>query len=140
MVNPDTQQVFEISDNFMELADVLKTYINRNKLFLKDDERNALIDKQIELLRIAGEINIFGVLLVFEDVKAVIDQLNDITNEVKKTVNQALIVQDAIELAASLVGIGTAILSKDPKMIVENTAKAVIIVREIENKKNEFKI
>ena len=140
MVNPDTQQVFEISDNFMELADVLKTYINRNKLFLKDDERNDLTDKQIELLRIAGEINIFGVLLVFEDVKAVIDQINDITNEVKKTINQALIVQDAIELAASLVGIGTAILSKDPKMIVENTAKAVSIVRAIENKKNEFRI
>jgi len=139
MMSPDTQQAFEISDNFMELADVLKVYIDRNKLFLNDSDRNILIDKQIELLRVAGEINVLGVLLVFEDVKALISQIESITIEVKKTVNKALIVQDAIELAGSLVEIGTAILLKDPKLIVDNTAKAVSIVRAIENKKNEFK-
>ena len=40
-------------------------------------------------------------------------QIDEITKEVKRMVNKTLVVQDAIELAAALVGIGTAILLRD---------------------------
>jgi hypothetical protein len=135
MINPDIQQVFEISDCFHQLAKAVEIYIGHNKIILRNDEINDLYDKQIELLRISGEINAVGVALVFEDAKQLAEQLENITREVTKTANKALMVQDAIDLTTSLVGIGTAIVSKDPKAIADNAGKAVNIVRAIKNKK-----
>lgn len=139
MINPDTEQVFKMSNYFSQSAKALETFIDANELTLGDKERNDLYDRQIELLRIAGEINMAGVSLVFEDVKSSITQMEEITTEVKKTVNKALIVQDVIELAASLAGIGTAILLKDTKMIEENAGKAVEVVKAIRSKEKAAK-
>ncbi len=62
-----------------------------------------------------------GVDLVFEDVKAMLSQLEVITAGVKDAVKKALAVQDAINIAAGLVAIGTSIVSGNAKSIVENT-------------------
>ncbi|MCW3107303.1 MAG: hypothetical protein JWQ09_1809 [Segetibacter sp.] len=120
MVNPDTQQVFALSDYFGKLANILGEYIDFNKGNTSADERNCLYDAEIELARLAGEINIIGVNLVFQDVQTMLTQLEKITEEVKKAVKRAIAVQDAINIAAGLVTIGTAIISRDPKAIVQS--------------------
>lgn len=121
MINPDKQELFELSDNFHQLGNALGAYIQNNKLALTDTKRNALNNDQIELLRISGQINLLGVALVFIDLQDTINRLNDITTEVNNAVKKALAVQDAINLAASLVSIGTAIIAKDPQSIIKNT-------------------
>lgn len=124
MINPDTQQVFLLSDFFHQLGNTIGEYIQENKSTLSDTERNALFDKQIELLRLSGEINMWGVALVFEDVQETISQLENITSEVKKTIRKVLAVQKAIDIAASIVELGTAIIAKDPKLIGEKILAA----------------
>lgn len=121
MVNPDTLQVFLLSDYFGKLANAIGEYIDFNKGNMKADERNRMYDLEIDLQRFAGEINMIGVNLVFEDVKAMLSQLEVITEGVKKAVKKALAVQDAINIAAGLVTIGTAIMSRNPKAIVQST-------------------
>lgn len=120
MVNPDTQQVFELSDYFDTLANTIGEYIDFNKGNMSADQRNRLYDAEIELARLAGEINMIGVNLVFQDVQDLLTKLEKITEEVKKTVKRALAVQDAINIAAGIINIGTAIISKDPKAIVKS--------------------
>lgn len=121
MINPDTQQVFLLADYFDKLANTIGEYIDFNKGNMLADDRNCLYDLQIDLARMAGEINIIGVNLVFNDVEATLKQLDKITEEVKRSVKKALAVQDAINIAAGLVTLGTAIIAKDPKAIVQST-------------------
>lgn len=121
MINPDTQQVFMLSDYFGSLAKSIGEYIDFNKGNMSVEERNQLYDTEIDLARLAGEINMMGVDLVFDDVKEMLTQLEIITEGVKLAVKKALAVQDAINIASGLVMIGTAIISKNPKAIVKST-------------------
>ena len=121
MTNPTAEQVFELSDHFGNLANAISQYMDFNKGNMSLDERNKLYDAEIDLSRLAGEINMIGVDLVFEDVKATLSQLEVITTGVKDAVKKALVVQDAINIAAGLVGIGTAIVSGNAKSIVQST-------------------
>lgn len=123
MINPDTEQVFKLSDFFHQFGDAVGEFIENNKAKLADDERNELFDKQIELLQISGKINMIGVTLVFKDVQESLNQLNQITSGVKETVKKALAVQDAINIAAAAISIGTAIISKNPQLIVKSTGE-----------------
>lgn len=123
MVSPDTQQVFMLSDYFGKLANAIGEYIDFNKGNMDVEERNKLYDLEIELARYAGEINMMGVTLAFEDVKDTLSQLEVITEGVKAAVKKALVVQDAINIATNLVTIGTAIISRDPKAIIRSTIK-----------------
>ena len=125
MINPDTREVFALSDYFGQMAHTLQEYIDFNKGNLQTCDRNKLYDAQIDLIRFAGEINMIGVGLVFEDVQSSLTQLEKITEEIKKTVKKALAVQDAINIAAGLVTIATSIIAKDPEAIVKSTAQLV---------------
>lgn len=123
MMKPDTQQVFLLSDLFGQLANTMGDYIDFNKGNMSLSQRNCLYDAQIDMARLAGEINMIGVNLVFEDVKDTLSQLEKITENVKEAVKKALAVQNAINMAAALVAIGTAIISNDPKAIVQSTVE-----------------
>lgn len=135
MINPNTQEVFELSDYFHQLGNAIGEYIQLHKAKLTDDERNDLFDKQIELLQLSGKINIRGISLVFEDMQDALQQMNDITGKVKKTVERTLAVQDAIDIATSLVGIGTAIISQDPGLFIKSCSIAGSKLNAIKNKR-----
>ena len=125
MIHPDAQQVFLLSDYFHQVATAMLEYIQNNKECVgKDEERNKLYDKQIELLELAGEINMWGTTLVFEDVQEALTGLGTITTEVKKSIKKALAVHNAINIAASIVELGTAIILKDPKLIAAKVIAA----------------
>lgn len=124
MIHPDAQQVFDLSDTFNQLAHHLGNYIDLNKGNLSEEKRNCLYDAQIDLSRFAGSINMIGVDLVFEDLHDTMIQLTNITAKVEKSVEKALAVQKAIDIATSLVAIGNAILAKDPKSIVASAVHA----------------
>ena len=117
MINPDTQQVFALSDTFHVIGNAVRDYIDKNKNNLSDDERNNLFDFQISLLQHAADINILGTAMVFDDAAEAVAQLNDISTSIKKAVKKAQAVQKVINIATSVVELGTAILSKNPKEI-----------------------
>jgi len=121
MINPDSQEVFMLSDYMGRLANLLGEFIDFNKGNLSVEERNGLYDSEIELARLAGEINIIGVNLLFEDIQGLLSDLDKITEGVKNAVKKALAVQDAINIAAGLVTIGSAIVSGNPAAIAQST-------------------
>lgn len=138
MINLKTEEVFRLSDFFSQWAGSIGEYIEGNKRKMIATERNNLYDAEIDLLRLAGEINIAGVNLVFEDVEAMLHQLDTITEAVKKAVKQVLGVQDAINLAAGLVTVGSAIIAMNPKAIIQSTinlAKSIEVILKPGDKK-----
>jgi len=131
MVNPEAKDVFELSDYFHQLGNAIGEFIQLNKSSLTNDERNILFNRQVELLRFSGEINIIGVSLVSEDIKNALQQLNEISEAVKNTVKKVLIVQDLIELSANLVGLGTSVISMDAKSFISGLSKTKGIIKAI---------
>jgi len=111
-----------MSDYLGKLANLLGEYIDFNKGNLSADDRNKLYDAEIELARLAGELNILGVNLAFDNIQTLLSQLEQITDAVKQTVKKALAVQQAIKIAAGLVDMGTAILSNNPQGILKSTS------------------
>ena len=124
MISPDTQQVFTLSDCFHIMGNAVRDYIDKNKNSLGDDERNNLFDFQINLLQQAADINMLGTAMVFDDVSQAVAQLGDISTSLKKAVKKAQAVQKVINIATSVVELGTAILSRNPKEIGTKTAAA----------------
>src|SRR4051794_25033771 len=98
MVSPNAQQVFMMSDYLGKQANLLGDYIDFNKGNLSARDRNNLYDAEIELTRLAGEMNINGVNLAFQNIEALLSQLEEITAGVKQTVKKALAVQEAIKV------------------------------------------
>jgi len=135
MINPDKKQVFETSDYFYQLGTAFAEFIQNNKFNLTDEERNELFDKQIELLQIAGKINMIGVSLIFEDVAHFLSELNEITSAVKKTIKKASAIHDVINLATVTADIGTSIIVKDAQLIIKNTLKLKTVLQSFKEKK-----
>ncbi len=131
MISPDTQEVFMLSDYFHDMANAIGDFIAKNRTNFNNAERNDLYDKQVSLLQLSGDINMLGTSMVFDDVKASIVELGDITKAVKKSVKKALAVQDIINLATSLVQLGTAVLSKNPKEIATKTVDAFRAIKSL---------
>lgn len=124
MISPDTQQVFTLSDFFHVMGNAVRDYIDKNKNSLGDDERNYLFDFQINLLQQAADINMLGTAMVFDNVSQTISQLSDISISLKKAEKKAQSVQKVINIATSVVELGTSILSRNPKEIVAKTVAA----------------
>lgn len=124
MISPDTQQVFTLSDCFHVMGNAVRDYIDKNKNSLGDDERNYLFDFQINLLQQAADINMLGTAMVFDNVSQTISQLSDISISLKKAEKKAQSVQKVINIATSVVELGTSILSRNPKEIVAKTVAA----------------
>ena len=124
MISPDTQQVFTLSDCFHVMGNAIRDYIDKNKNSLGDDERNDLFDFQINLLQQAADINMLGNAMVFDDVNQAVSQLSDISTSLKRAVKKAQAVQKVVNIATSVVELGTAILSLNPKEIGTKTAAA----------------
>jgi hypothetical protein len=132
-MNPDTLQMFELSDYFHQLGNAFGTFIQDHKYELSDKERNDLFDKQIALLQISGDINIMGVSLVFNDVQESVNELNTVTSAIKKTVKKVLAIQTITDIAAAAINVGAAILSKNPNAILSKTDELKTKLGDIES-------
>lgn len=133
MVSPNTQEVYQIADFFHNMANAFGNYIQSNKAVLSANERNELYDKQNLLLQASGEVNMIGTAMVLEDVKESLDQLENITTGLNKAIKKALQVQDIINIASTIVQIGTAIISKNPKDVVQKSTESFNQIKRLVN-------
>lgn len=117
MANLTAAQAGQLADYFHQLAQFTGDYIQANKEGLTDDKRNALYDLQFKLLKHSGEINAQAATLVVEEAEQSLEAMDAITAEVKATLKKLADIQKVINIATSLVNLGTAILSKDPRAI-----------------------
>lgn len=109
----------ELSELFMQASHALGTYRFDNWSKLKKPERDALEDAAWDLLNFSTSMTTAAVGIALTDMETDLQAIKDATTKAKNAVAKIKRVKKAIGIAASLVVLGGAIISKDPGAIVK---------------------
>jgi hypothetical protein len=112
-----SEEANQLSNNFLGLAQAVGDYRfqNWNNLSIKDNQKLASF--QWSLLNNGEDILVFSTQLVFEEVSESLQTIQSLTDKIKHSITKLENIQKAINIAASAVTLGAAIVSKDPKAI-----------------------
>ena len=118
MATLTAQQAKFLSNNFLGLAQAIGDYRFDNWNMLSKAENKKLGDLQWLILSYGEDILALSTSLVMDEVQDSLAQINNVTLEIKETIKSLNQLQKAINVAASIVSLGGAIVSKNPKAIV----------------------
>jgi hypothetical protein len=118
MATLTAQQANNLANNFLGLARAIGDYRFDNWNTLSKAENQKLGDFQWSILSYGEDILALSTALVMDDVQDSLAQINNVTLEIKETIKSLNQLQKAINVAASIVSLGGAIVSKNPQAIV----------------------
>jgi hypothetical protein len=118
MATLTAQQANNLANNFLGLAQAIGDYRFDNWNTLSKAENQKLGDFQWSILSYGEDILALSTALVMDDVQDSLAQINNVTLEIKETIKSLNQLQKAINVAASIVSLGGAIVSKNPQAIV----------------------
>ncbi len=118
MATLTAQQANNLANNFLGLAQAIGDYRFDNWNTLSKAENQKLGDFQWSILSYGEDILALSTALVMDDVMDSLAQINKVTLEIKETIKSLNQLQKAINVAASIVSLGGAIVSKNPQAIV----------------------
>jgi len=115
-----SQQVNELANYFLEMSQALGDY--RYQYFdTLSREQNQQIKDLLDLIRkYANDLFTLSAILVMDDVQTSLSSIGEITNQMKTVYKKLQDVQRAINIAASVVTLGEAILTKNPRSIADS--------------------
>ena len=111
------QQASDLSNNFLGLAQAIGDFRYDNWTTLSKNDNQNLGNLQWSILNYGEDILAMSVTLVMADVDGSLAQISSITQQIKGTISTLQQAQKAINVAASIVTLGGAIVSKNPKAI-----------------------
>jgi hypothetical protein len=118
MAKLTAQQANDLANNFLGLAQAIGDYRFQNWNSLPKTENQRLGNFQWSILSYGEDILALSTALVMDDVQDSLAQINQVTLEIKETIKSLDQLQKTINVAASIVSLGGAIVSKNPKAIV----------------------
>lgn len=119
MAKLTSKQANDLANNFLGLAQAIGDfrYNNWNSLSKTDNQR--LGNLQWSILNNGEDILTLSTTLVMDDVQTSLTQINNVTTQIKGTIGTLQNVQKGINVAAAIVTLGAAIISKNPQAIVD---------------------
>jgi hypothetical protein len=118
MAKLTAQQANDLANNFLGLAQAIGDYRFDNWNTLSKTENQSLGNFQWSILSYGEDILALSTALVMDDVQDSLAQINNVTLEIKETIKSLNHLQKAINVAACIVSLGGAIVSKNPQAIV----------------------
>jgi hypothetical protein len=79
---------------------------------------NQLAALRSDILKTGEDILALSTSLVMDDVQTSLEQINNLTSQIKGTVENLKNIQKGINIAASIVTLGTAIISMNPESVI----------------------
>lgn len=119
MAKLTAQQANDLANNFLGLAQAIGDYRFTNWSALSKSDNQRLGNLQWSILNSGEDILALSTTLVMTDAQGSLSQISNITQQIKGTINTLTNIQKAINVAASIVTLGAAIISKNPQSIVE---------------------
>lgn len=110
-------QASALSSNFLGLAQAIGDFRYNNWNEIPDTQNQQLGKLQWSILNYGEDILALSTALVMNDVQKSLDTINDITVEIKSTIQQLQNVQKVINVAAAIITFGGAVISKNPSAI-----------------------
>lgn len=110
-------QANALANDFLGLAQAIGDFRYDNWNELTKPQNQQLSSLQWSILNDGEDILALSTTLVMDDVQTSLDKINNITLEIRSTIQQLKDIQKAINVAAAIVTLGGAVISKDPSSI-----------------------
>lgn len=120
MAKLTAEQVSQLANNFLILAQSIGDYRMTNFDSLSKAQKSKIKDLHWEVLRYADNLFTVSATLVLEDVQTSLETISQVTKEIKETYDKLGNVQNAINVARSIVKLGGAFVSSNPQAIVSS--------------------
>lgn len=120
-----SQQANELANYFLAMAEAVGDYRYQNFDSLSASENKEIKDSLDFIRKSADELFTLSATLVMDDAQTSLSTIREVTNQMKSTYKTLQNVQNAINIAASIVTLGKAILGKNPHQIGDATGKLV---------------
>lgn len=117
MANLTSIQANALSNDFLGLGQAIGDFRYNNWNELSQPQNQQLGNLQWSILNYGEDILALSTTLVMDDVQTSLDKINNITVEIKATMQQLKNIQKAINVAAAIVTLGGAVISKSPSSI-----------------------
>lgn len=119
MAKLNAQQANELAANFLGLAQAIGDYRFNNWKALSRTDNQRLGNMQWSILNSGEDMLALSSNLVMTDVQGSLMQISTITVQIRARLQKMANVQKAINIAATLVTLASAIISKSPGGIVD---------------------
>jgi len=125
-----TDDAFELSKQFRELAINLGNYRFANWNMLTPAQRHDVEDEEWSLLNSSSDMTTKAVGLALEESEMNVQSIKSSVSKAKKAIKKLEKVGEVIKVATAAVGLAAAIVAKDPGAIAKN-AKQVLKAADI---------
>jgi hypothetical protein len=122
MGNLTEEQANDLANNFLVLAEETGKFRINKKNKLTPLENQKLADWQWQIINFGEDFIALSVTLVMEDVQNSLAKIDQITVQIKGTIQTLKDIQKGIGIVAATVSLGTSILSKQPLAIADSIA------------------
>lgn len=117
MAKLTSAQANALANDFLGLAQAIGNFRYDNWNEMSKTQNQQLGKLQWSILNYGEDILSLSTVLVMDDVQASLDKINDITLEIRSTIQKLQNVQKVINVAAAIISFGGAVISKDPSAI-----------------------
>lgn len=114
------EQVKQLADDFMVMANDLGDYRYENFDNLSEEENQRLKELHLETLSHTTDLYTKAAVLVLDEVETSLDQINTITEETQRLYKGLTGVQNVLNRATSVLTLASAIIGLDPKGITSS--------------------
>lgn len=125
MAKLTSQQANDLAGNFLGLAQAIGDFRYTNWSALSKAENQRLGNLQWSILNYGEDILAFSTTLVMDEVQASLAQITTITSQIKGTIHTLQNIQKGISVAAAIVTLGAAIISRNPQSIADSLIEIV---------------
>ena len=110
-------QANELANSFLGLAQAIGDFRYNNWNSLSKSENKKLGNLQWSILNYGEDMLAFSTILVMDDVENSLMEIRKITSQIKETIGSLHDIQKGINIAAAIVTLGAAIISRNPASI-----------------------
>lgn len=111
------QEADTLASDFLALAQTIGEYRHKHWNQLSKSDNLSLGELQTGLLNASDEMTYEATSLIIDDVHDSLITIKEISEEIRRSVDNIEKVQNVIYIATSLVALGAAIVNKDPESI-----------------------
>jgi len=113
------EQVNELANHFLAMAEDLEAYREKNFATLLDKQNKQIKDLHQLILKFSDDFYTLSAILAFDEVQSSLSLIEELKIKMKITLQTLQDIQKVINIAGSVVTLGNAIVKIDPKAIAE---------------------
>jgi prophage DNA circulation protein len=117
MANLTSEQATALGNNFLDLAQSITDFTAAKYDSISQSDRKKLTDNQLSAKNASESLFAYSTILSLDETESSLKQVDDVTTEIKSTLNELKEVQKGINVCAAIGTLGTAIINRNPSEI-----------------------